>query len=90
MARVRKNVFVPYWGSLFQNEAIKWALLTMQVFVPYWGSLFQNYRNEYMATIAVLRFRPLLGFFISKYVVQFVQVATMPVFVPYWGSLFQN
>ena len=41
-----QKVFVPYWGSLFQNS-IKSIIRTClnKVFVPYWGSLFQNLKE---------------------------------------------
>ena len=57
--------------------------------VPYWGSLFQN-RNTYVIYQEWLGFRPLLGFFISKYKHEILKVLVRAVFVPYWGSLFQN
>ena len=38
---------------------------TIRVFVPYWGSLFQN--ESRLDKVESDRFRPLLGFFISKF-----------------------
>ena len=44
-----QKVFVPYWGSLFQNpNRPEQVMRDILVFVPYWGSLFQNDCMEIM------------------------------------------
>ena len=63
-----KNVFVPYWGSLFLIELETIIKTTFSVFVPYWGSLFLIEEVPAPGYKLDPCFRPLLGFFISNHI----------------------
>ena len=59
--QIFRQIFVPYWGSLFLIKEVKGNDKAVSVFVPYLGSLFlMILRNLVMA--GRTSFRPLLGF----------------------------
>ena len=60
-------VFVPYWGSLFQNKFLACGRTNRHKFSSPTGVLYFKIRSAHFQKYNPnLRFRPLLGFFISK------------------------